>query len=121
MQAELPLDGFCCGPLFKPAVKRRPPKPHNGPERVQFVWSRVPGWTTREQVLRLYKFARMTTVATGVQHSLDHIVPLVHPLVCGLHCPDNLHVIPLRDNVRKSNNWWPDMPEQQAQLFTEEP
>jgi hypothetical protein len=56
------------------------------------------------------------TAETGVQHSVDHIVPLIHPLVCGLHCPANLRVIPLADNIRKSNNWWPDCPFEQLEL-----
>lgn len=57
------------------------------------------------------------TASTGVQHSVDHIVPLIHPLVCGLHCEDNLESITLAANIQKSNNWWPDMRGKQPTLF----
>lgn len=61
--------------------------------------------------------SRRLTAETGVQHSVDHIVPLVHPLVCGLHCVANMRVIPLAENIMKSNNIWPDMWGQQEGLF----
>ena len=40
---------------------------------------------------------------------------LRHLLVCGLHV--NLEVKPLAENTRKSNNWWPDMPNEQLGLL----
>jgi len=109
MQFALSLDGHCSGPLFAPPVKVRAPKPHRGPERVRQVLGRTPPWTTRNQVLRVYAWSGVKTAVSGVQHSVDHIVPINHPLVCGLHCPANLRVAPLAENIRKSNNWWPDM------------
>lgn len=57
------------------------------------------------------------TASTGVQHSVDHIVPLIHPLVCGLHCEDNLEITTLAANIQKSNNWWPGMWGEQPTLF----
>lgn len=41
---------------------------------------------------------------------VDHIVPLNHPLVCGLHVWDNLQILEGRLNRQKNNRFWPEMP-----------
>jgi hypothetical protein len=64
-----------------------------------------------------YRLARIATAATGTRWSVEHIVPLKNPLVCGLHCPANLTLSPLVDNVLKGNSWWPDMPAMQMEMF----
>jgi len=111
-------DGHCSGPLFAPVVKRRAARDRSSGGRE--VWAKytraTPPWTTTAICSIYWDISRLQTIASGVQHSVDHIVPLVHPLVCGLHCPANLRVIPLRENTAKGNLWWPDMPEQQLEL-----
>lgn len=47
--------------------------------------------------------ARRLTRETGIEHVLDHIVPLVHPKVCGLTVPWNLQVMTRHRNGQKSN------------------
>jgi hypothetical protein len=69
----------------------------------------MPCWVTMEDLLPFYEAARRLS-AGGVAHEVDHIVPLTSKLVCGLHCPANLQVIPMTDNRRKHNRYWPDMP-----------
>jgi hypothetical protein len=75
-------------------------------------WTKIhwatPPWVD-DKLLRdmqdMYRYAR-----APFDH-VDHIVPLKHPLVCGLNVPWNLRVTTRRANLTKSNNWWPDCPD----------
>ena len=123
MQLSLDLaGGYCSGPLFAPVRKRRAPKRDpkctKTPGRLRRAAERraTPAWADRRAMAAAFKLARALSAETGITHSVDHIVPLQHPLVCGLHCPANLRVIPLVDNVRKANLTWPAMPGEQALL-----
>jgi hypothetical protein len=48
--------------------------------------------------------------AKGEMVHVDHVIPLKHPLVCGLHCEANLEIVPALANWSKNNRHWPDMP-----------
>ena len=71
----------------------------------------TPAWADLEKIEALYEAARLCTKLTGTQWHVDHIVPLKHPLVQGLHVEANLQVISAFDNLSKKNYWWPDMPD----------
>lgn len=119
-QRHLPLDGFDCGPLFAPIMKVRPnPRIRmSGGAKVWLKYRRArPAWANRKALRAFWNASRAMTAATGVQHSVDHIVPLIHPLVCGLHVEDNLQITTLAANIAKSNNHWPDMWGEQAALW----
>jgi hypothetical protein len=64
----------------------------------------IPPWADRRAILAFYQEARRLTEKTGIVHHVDHIIPINHPLVCGLHVETNLQVIPAADNARKSNH-----------------
>lgn len=95
-------------------------------------------WTIRK-VLPQYiapgvvRAAAELTKSTGHAHAVDHIVPLVSPLVQSLNGPNrqpkyrfvgpllpivqglnvaaNLRAFDAAQNAAKSNRWWPDMPD----------
>jgi hypothetical protein len=70
----------------------------------------IPKWVDMEKISRFYAEAKRLTAETGIQHHVDHMVPLKSPYVCGLHVHDNLRVVPWIENLKKRNLWWPDMP-----------
>ncbi len=69
----------------------------------------TPPWAVseRDQIAALYAEAVSLSKETGVPHEVDHIVPLKHPRVSGLHCLANLQVISQSDNRRKHNKFAP--------------
>jgi hypothetical protein len=79
----------------------------------------TPVWADRMWVLDIYLVAALRR-KQGEDIETDHLVPICHPHVCGLHCPDNLMNVSKSHNQRKSNNWWPDMWAEQFELFTEQ-
>lgn len=65
---------------------------------------------------RIYKECERRR-ARGEKVVIDHIVPVMSKLVCGLHVPWNLAIITEKENSTKSNTWWPDHPFENAKLF----
>ena len=70
----------------------------------------VPLWANNKKMREIYKESRRLTLETGIQYHVDHIVPLISNLVCGLHCEANLQILRFDDNGKKGNRYWIDMP-----------
>ena len=70
----------------------------------------TPNWADWLKMEGEYTLANKLTKILGVQFQVDHIVPLISSIVCGLHCEANLQVLPGVVNLKKSNKYWPDMP-----------
>lgn len=80
-----------------------------GVRRKRAIEGATPAWSDRNKVLEIYEQARKVSELTGIQHHVDHVVPLTSKKVCGLHNEFNLRVIPAIDNLKKHNRTWPSM------------
>lgn len=86
------------------AAKNKPKRAAQAAARRSKKRLATPPWANQEIVDFYYSVA----AERGLE--VDHIVPLGHRLVCGLHCDRNLQLLPMSANRRKSNCYWPDMP-----------
>lgn len=84
--------------------------------RRQWMIQRIiatPPWADFAEIRKVYGLARKLSEETGEAYNVDHIVPLNHPRVCGLHVHWNLRAIRTEANMAKSNYWCPE----QRELF----
>lgn len=58
-----------------------------------------------KQVKLKYLEAQRLSLETGVEYVVDHIIPLQHPLVSGLHNDANTQVITAEENRVKGNSF----------------
>lgn len=68
----------------------------------------TPPWLNdddRWMISEAYELAKLREVVTGGRWHVDHVVPLRSKLVCGLHVPWNLAVIPAWLNCSKRNRF----------------
>lgn len=80
-------------------------------EREAMKRKAMPKWANHFFMREAYALAKLRTKTLGFKWSVDHIVPIKSKLVCGLHTDANLRVIPLIENSKKKNYYWPDMPD----------
>jgi hypothetical protein len=69
----------------------------------------TPNWANKEKIKNFYKESAKLTKETGILHTVDHIIPLRNPLVCGLHVENNLQILVVSENCSKSNKFEPYM------------
>lgn len=67
----------------------------------------TPLWANHLAIVAIYAEAAKLTRRTGIQHEVDHVVPLRSKVVCGLHCEANLRIIHASENRKKGNKWTP--------------
>jgi hypothetical protein len=65
----------------------------------------TPCWAELDQIKEVYLQAEIMSKSGEVQYEVDHIVPLKHQLVCGLHCMSNLRIISKDENRTKKNTF----------------
>ena len=65
----------------------------------------TPPWARRSEVIRLERLAQQRSRSWGCLWVVDHVIPLNHPMVCGLNWHGNMRVITERENQMKGNRW----------------
>lgn len=83
----------------------------------QHLFRAWPDWCATHPGYRTLYLTCKQWRAKGHDMHVDHIVPIISPLVCGLHVPWNLRIISAKHNLSKSNHMWPGHPYETGDLF----
>lgn len=102
------------GPIMSRAIIQARWNRRNPHKRAQIQRQRyarklgaTPSWADKKAIDMIYAEAASLTRRTGIQHEVDHIVPIKHDLVCGLHVEYNLQILTRRENAMKNNKFIP--------------
>jgi len=70
----------------------------------------TPDWADHNYINDLYSNCKeaeelFASVGVDIKFHVDHIVPLKHSKVCGLHVEHNLQILTAEENMKKSNKF----------------
>lgn len=57
------------------------------------------------EIKKIHRKCKLKFKETGIEHHVDHIIPIKNDLVCGLHVPWNLQIITGSENQSKLNKF----------------
>jgi hypothetical protein len=104
-QASFLLDGHCRGPLFDALSIRRVSRSKIRSKLYAIkLQQATPAWADKLEIAKFYRQARLLTLHSGVQYTVDHIYPLKGETVCGLHVHQNLQILTEAENMSKGNS-----------------
>ena len=89
------------------AARSRALNAERGRRRKAAERRQMPAWADRERIVAIYEDADRATRETGIQHHVDHVIPLRGKLASGLHVHQNLRVITATENRKKSSRYNP--------------
>lgn len=67
--------------------------------------ARTPAWADQKAIKAIYAEAARLTRDTGVEHHVDHVIPLQGRFVSGLHVETNLQILTAKANHEKFNRF----------------
>lgn len=67
----------------------------------------TPKWVDPTEIRRVYQECVRLSGDTGIEMTVDHIIPISNPKVCGLHVPGNLKVVSRTYKKAKGNKFNP--------------
>jgi hypothetical protein len=75
-----------------------------------------------EKIRRMTLESQIRTLDTGIKYEVDHIIPIVHEKVCGLHVPANVQILTKKQNRAKASRFDQDKQSKiQMQLLKKKP
>lgn len=63
----------------------------------------TPKWSELDKIKLVYEKTKWLESLTGLKYEVDHVIPLQGKNVCGLHVWQNLQILEVSENRKKSN------------------
>jgi hypothetical protein len=76
-----------------------------GAKRRAILGQAAVSWADENKIRLFYEEAKRLEGLDGIPRNVDHIIPLQHPNVCGLHNEFNLQVLTAEENQKKHNKF----------------